>query len=241
MTSATPPLKVSFQQRPLRAQPAPAPPSTLVHAKTSTSSPSRGAKRPAPPAAVPTPLPSSHIPRTKSELQLREDIVAAEWADLAMFHRLVNGMRDRHQQTSTTMLEQQQQHRLQKQRSLFAPAPPSRGTQRQTEQCINSIICTRQAEQSQQEHNQEGHNSRRRHIVSPETTTKVLPGANDQDQPRHSHLDTLYAALSQAANEDWSLEGYYDYKITNAKEEDVMVDGNEDDADADDGIFSLDL
>ena len=237
MTSTSPSLKVSFQQRPLRAQPAPAPPSSLVHAKTSTStsSPSRGAKRPAPPAAVPIPLPSSHIPRTKSELQLREDTVAAEWADLAMFQRLVNGMRDRHQQTSTTMLEQQQ-HRLQQRRSLFAPAPLSRGTQRQTEQCINSIICTRQAEQSQQEHNQEGHNARRRHIVSPETTTKVLSGANDQDQPHLSHLDTLHSALSQAANEDWSLEGY-----NNAKEDDDMVDGNEDDADADHGIFSLDL
>ena len=224
-----------------------------MHAKTSTStsSPSRGAKRPAPPvtaaAAVPIPLPSSHIPRTKSELQLREDTVAAEWADLAMFHRLVNGMRDRHRQeqqlmqTSTAMLEQPQQHRLQQQRGLFAPA---RGTQRQTERCISSIICTRQAEQPQQGHNQEGRTAnarRRRHIVSPETTAKILPGDNDQDHPHRSHLDTLHSALSQAANEDWSLEGYYDDKITNAKEDDDMVDGDEDDADADGGIFSLDL
>ena len=37
-------------------------------------------------------LPSSHISRTQSELQLCKDISAAEWHDNCMFDRLVNGM-----------------------------------------------------------------------------------------------------------------------------------------------------
>jgi hypothetical protein len=41
------------------------------------------------------PLPSSHVHRTQSELQLCEDMETAERRDLNMFYRLVNGIRDR--------------------------------------------------------------------------------------------------------------------------------------------------
>lgn len=44
------------------------------------------------------PLPSSHVPRTQSELQLSIDEEAAEQRDARMFYRLVNGIRERHQQ-----------------------------------------------------------------------------------------------------------------------------------------------
>jgi len=40
-------------------------------------------------------LPATHIPRTQSEQQLRDDTAAAEWRDLCMFHRLVGGIRER--------------------------------------------------------------------------------------------------------------------------------------------------
>lgn len=40
-------------------------------------------------------LPASHISRTPSEQQLRDDTAAAEWRDLCMFHRLVGGIRER--------------------------------------------------------------------------------------------------------------------------------------------------
>jgi len=43
------------------------------------------------------PLPSSHILRTQSELQLCEDMVEAEWRELRMFYRVVNGIRSRQQ------------------------------------------------------------------------------------------------------------------------------------------------
>merc|ERR1719491_1981131 len=42
-------------------------------------------------------LPSSHISRTQSELQLCKDIAAAEWHENCMFDRLVNGMREKQQ------------------------------------------------------------------------------------------------------------------------------------------------
>lgn len=44
------------------------------------------------------PLPSSHIARTQSELQLSEDMAAAEWKDLCMFYRVVGGIREQQQQ-----------------------------------------------------------------------------------------------------------------------------------------------
>jgi len=43
------------------------------------------------------PLPASHVPRTKSELQLCIDEEAAEQRDARMFYRLVNGIRERQQ------------------------------------------------------------------------------------------------------------------------------------------------
>ena len=44
------------------------------------------------------PMPSSHIHRTESELQLHSDMEAAEWRDLQMFHRLVKGISMKQQQ-----------------------------------------------------------------------------------------------------------------------------------------------
>ena len=52
----------------------------------------------------------NRLPRTASELQLQEDTVAAEWRDLAMFHRLVQGMRNRQraQQQERQLVQMQQ-------------------------------------------------------------------------------------------------------------------------------------
>eukprot|EP00562_Extubocellulus_spinifer_P001897 CAMPEP_0178488396 /NCGR_PEP_ID=MMETSP0696-20121128/9836_1 /TAXON_ID=265572 /ORGANISM="Extubocellulus spinifer, Strain CCMP396" /LENGTH=157 /DNA_ID=CAMNT_0020116159 /DNA_START=178 /DNA_END=651 /DNA_ORIENTATION=- len=43
----------------------------------------------------PIPLPSTHISRTVSEIQLCEDMVVAEWREMCMFQRLVAGMKER--------------------------------------------------------------------------------------------------------------------------------------------------
>ena len=50
----------------------------------------------------PIPLPSTHIFRTTSELQLQEDMVVAEYRELCMFHRLVEGMKERVQEQIVT-------------------------------------------------------------------------------------------------------------------------------------------
>lgn len=46
------------------------------------------------------PLPSSHIPKTHSEIQLDIDEAAAEVRDTSMFYRVLNGIRDRQQTRS---------------------------------------------------------------------------------------------------------------------------------------------
>ena len=55
--------------------------------------------------------------RTASELQLQEDTVAAEWRDLAMFHRLVQGMRNRQQ------AQQQERHLVQMKQRMSSSDP----------------------------------------------------------------------------------------------------------------------
>ena len=224
------PLKVSFRHGALR------PKSVLP---SPSSSPSRGAKRPASSAAVPIPLPSSHITRTESELQLREDTAAAEWADQAMFHRLVNGMRDRNQR----QLQEQQRRqddellrRLQHQRQrsgLFPPAAPApcRDTRRDTEGFVTSVFSTRQV-RPREEQGQD-HQDHARRIVSPETTATT---AAERDHQHHDRLEALHSTLFQASNEDWSFEGFDD---KSTREENATAT-NEDDATYD-GIFSLDL
>jgi hypothetical protein len=48
------------------------------------------------------PLPSSHISRTESEMQLAVDIAAAEKRDERMFHRLITGIQVRHQKQASS-------------------------------------------------------------------------------------------------------------------------------------------
>ena len=44
------------------------------------------------------PLPSSYVSRTESEVQLAMNVAAAEQRDERIFHRLINGIQDRHRQ-----------------------------------------------------------------------------------------------------------------------------------------------
>mmetsp|Transcript_19669 Transcript_19669/g.27660 ORF Transcript_19669/g.27660 Transcript_19669/m.27660 type:complete len:158 (-) Transcript_19669:39-512(-) len=59
------------------------------------------------------PMPSNHIFRTNSELQLCEDIAIAEWRDRCMYNRLVNGVRrrQRHLVDSSQIIPNQIQHK----------------------------------------------------------------------------------------------------------------------------------
>jgi hypothetical protein len=55
------------------------------------------------------PLPSSHVHRTQSELQLSLDQEVAEQRDVDMFYRLVNGIRDRQDRHSEQMASSSEQ------------------------------------------------------------------------------------------------------------------------------------
>lgn len=72
------------------------------------------------------PLPSSHVHRTASELQLRLDQEVAEARDLNMFYRLVNGVREKQQVKDPAINEFIQSrmrdiHRAQTQRGQATP------------------------------------------------------------------------------------------------------------------------
>ena len=74
-------------------------PTTATTPRPSGSHPSR-----------PIPLPRTHITRTASELQLREDMAVAEWREMCMFRRLVDGMKERQQAQHQHVTSCHQQH-----------------------------------------------------------------------------------------------------------------------------------
>ena len=53
------------------------------------------------------PLPRSHVVRTQSELQLSEDMAAAEWMDLCMFYRVVGGIREQQKCSNGALIHEQ--------------------------------------------------------------------------------------------------------------------------------------
>lgn len=63
--------------------------------KTSSTDDFNATLGPSTPRSSSIPLPSSHVHRTESEVQLFHDQAAAEERDLNMFYRLVNGIRKR--------------------------------------------------------------------------------------------------------------------------------------------------
>ena len=95
------------------------------------------------------PLPSTHVHRTQSEVQLSEDMETAERRDLNMFYRLVNGIRERqmnlvhehHDESSSgyspppPQHHQHQQHYPQQQHPHLAI--------KEAESCVAHIIHTR--------------------------------------------------------------------------------------------------
>ena len=72
-----------------RTESVPVPPPTTSSMDVSSSSPVM--------RSASIPLPSSHIDRTQSELQLCVDEAAAEQREISMFYRVVNGIRERQQ------------------------------------------------------------------------------------------------------------------------------------------------
>ena len=87
-------------------------------------------------------LPASHIPRTLSEQQLRDDTAAAEWRDLCMFHRLVGGIRERQVERWSR-------------RSSHSSSPDGMECDRLIEQSIANIV--RKHQDSSREYTEDNH------------------------------------------------------------------------------------
>jgi len=164
---------------------------------------------------APIPMPSDHIHRTKSELQLTEETKAAEWRDRAMFHRLVSGIRQR----------QELREQDQRQATGFAGHLP------RTDKRIDSIVS-----------GSEGTDHFLGTPTAPVTPYDSPPHHSrcdmTDDVPAMDLQDALLRASGialDAKDSGWSLEGY-DCPEVAPKERSEDENGNEDE-----GIFSLDL
>jgi len=145
------------------------------------------------------PLPSSHVHRTQSELQLCEDMESAERRDLSMFYRLVNGIRERqmnlvkeHHEASVSSMDYEpaQQHVM------------------EAENCLAHIIHTRNAPLDRSSH--------LHHSNDPENTCSSLPnerGSGNREGSLHRHRGALSDPTRHQDEEDlnaadWSLSGF---------------------------------
>ena len=132
------------------------------------------------------PLPSSHVPRTQSEMQLSIDEEAAEQRDARMFYRLVNGIRERHQQQQ----EQQMTHH----HHYWGNHNNSNSSY---EQSISRLVQARLTPLERAPHHQDPNDT------SGDDIKLVLLRPQQNQQQLHHQL-----AFHQEAADAWSISGY---------------------------------
>jgi len=164
--------------------------------------------------SVNIPLPESHVHRTRSEVQLCEDMESAEQRDLNMFHRLVNGIRDR------------QMDLVQENKSSNAAAAfydPAHALT-EAEQSLSHIIHTRNAPVSgttagNNSNCNNNNNNASRIIPFSKNNYKNNNNINCHNQQQQHFLDNNGEGLATAAlntgldgnhNNEWSVSGFDD-------------------------------
>jgi len=164
--------------------------------------------------SVNIPLPESHVHRTRSEVQLCEDMESAEQRDLNMFHRLVNGIRDR------------QMDLVQENKSSNAAAAfydPAHALT-EAEQSLSHIIHTRNAPVSgttagNNSKCNNNNNNASRIIPFSKNNYKNNNNINCHNQQQQHFLDNNGEGLATAAlstgldgnhNNEWSVSGFDD-------------------------------
>jgi hypothetical protein len=90
------------------------------------------------------PMPTYHIPRTKSEVQLHEDMEAAEWRDLCMFYRVVNGIRERQLLDSSNCSGDNDGFKICSNENIESMMPTMDRTSRQSLALLNPNISSRE-------------------------------------------------------------------------------------------------
>jgi hypothetical protein len=210
------------------------------------------------------PLPASHLHRTQSELQLSEDMEAAERRDLNMFYRLVNGIRERQMKlvrehetaesigadvssSISGIVDQHGRH----------PHPHAALHSLETERSLAHIIYTRNASTQSSSYNQ--------YLPDGTSTSGVL---HRQFQPNYGVLPqeglpvaplsqpTLFdplqrpgdgsAMLATTTEEEWSVCGFDQQESTVMKNARPYIGSQSAAAptfptEVDDGIFDFDL
>lgn len=171
-------------------------------------------------AAIPIPLPPTHIPRTKSELQLAEDMHAAEWRDRCMFQRLVTGIRER--QAALESLERKQMMAQLHHKQAPMPMPPSKRRSKLRLSMQGAAVAAYAPAPMRQQQRAAEILPRADEILEESTYQSVTSSPAAAALPRREALpavvsrqhlqDVLHRASGLAddalRSEDWSLGGY---------------------------------
>ncbi|KAG7342325.1 hypothetical protein IV203_007418 [Nitzschia inconspicua] len=191
------------------------------------------------------PLPSSHVHRTHSEVQLCEDMETAERRDLNMFYRLVNGIRERqmhlvHEHHPQDALVSSELHH-------HSHGFYDRGSE-VAESCVAHIIHTRNAPLDTTSHVHLHSNDHSTSLPSNNSSSVFQASAAVQAMNEGALSDPGDHQEEELVLSEWSLSGF--------DEETAMLDRQQqrlpqlqpllrtnDNADVedDDGIFDLDL
>lgn len=178
-------------------------------------------------------MPSYHIQRTESELQLFEDMAVAEYRDRCMFNRLVNGIRQRqqvHYETQRHQLYQVSEPTTAnatlslppRPRRRITPATSNNAFMRETDRTIENIISTR---------------------CQSTRPVEAMGRSNTRPQPSNHRLTTRDISSS----DDWTIEGYDDDDKTLSPRLHVNIipddlgSGNNLSDDHNDQLFDMDL
>jgi hypothetical protein len=179
------------------------------------------------------PLPSTYVSRTESEVQLALDVAIAERRDKRMFHRLINGIHERHRRIAGKSVA-----------SNMAKSSPGSGFPDNDAFTItNAIDCldpVRTIAKIVDTHHANFNDSTNRLLVSPYYQLNVDEGSGSHSQNLaiiEGHKPLSDSTLSDG---DWSITGYepcitYDNDLPDTRTQNRM------DHDEDEAIFILDI
>ena len=190
------------------------------------------------PPSRPIPLPRTHITRTASELQLREDMAVAEWREMCMFHRLVEGMKER-QQAQHQQLTPCHQH------AAYGDSQDSTPHLSSGKQQLPTTITPLESPIFIDDSNRSAHlvevlrrASQLGDLTGTETTTTTFNSSNSSSSISAT-INSVKQQQQQAQlqGSGWPLKGLADSLSTTTP----SYVHNDDDEGEDEGIFTLDL
>lgn len=160
-------------------------------------------------------MPRSHVPRTNSEAQLDEDTAAAEFRDLCMFYRVVNGIRDRQASNSMGISDQPESENVETQKSYGNSTTAQHNYQQN--QPLDAVTPYQSSNEA-----------------SPHTYT-YFEGYLAQPSFPAVEPNSIVAEA-----DDWSISGYDDQDTRTHQHNDVPIVEADDDT-GEDGVFNIEL